>query len=53
MVYMGSKNRIAKYILPFWTKYLTKDRWYVEPFRGGNNMMDKVNHHNRIANDVN
>lgn len=32
MVYMGSKNRIAKYLLPFLTKYLTKDRWYVEPF---------------------
>ena len=26
MVYMGSKNRIAKYILPFLTKYLTDDR---------------------------
>lgn len=32
MVYMGSKNRIAKYILPFLTKYLTPGRWYVEPF---------------------
>lgn len=32
MVYMGSKNRIAKYLLPFLTKYLTPDRWYVEPF---------------------
>lgn len=53
MVYMGSKNRIAKYLLPFLTKYLTKDRWYVEPFAGGMNMIDKINHPNRIANDVN
>ena len=53
MVYMGSKNRIAKYILPFLTKYLTPDRWYVEPFAGGMNIMDKINHQKRIANDVN
>lgn len=53
MVYMGSKNRIAKYILPFLTKYLTPDRWYVEPFAGGMNMMDKVKHNKRLANDIN
>ena len=53
MVYMGSKNRIAKYLLPFLTKYLTPDRWYVEPFAGGLNMMDKVNHPLRLASDKN
>lgn len=53
MVYMGSKNRIAKYILPFLTKYLTPDRWYVEPFCGGLNMMDKICHSLKIANDSN
>ena len=53
MVYMGSKNRIAKYLLPFLTKYLTLDRWYVEPFCGGCNMMDKVNHPLRLASDSN
>lgn len=53
MKYMGSKNRIAKHILPFITKYLTKNRWYVEPFCGGCNMIDKVNHPNRIASDSN
>lgn len=53
MVYMGSKNRIAKYLLPFLTKYLTPDRWYVEPFCGGCNMIDKVKHDKRIANDYN
>lgn len=53
MIYMGSKNRIAKDLLPIITKYLTKDRWYVEPFCGGCNMIDKVNHNKRIANDYN
>lgn len=53
MVYMGSKNRIAKYLLPFLTKYLTSDRWYVEPFCGGCNMIDKVNHPKRLASDSN
>lgn len=53
MVYMGSKNRIAKYLLPFLTKYLTPGRWYVEPFAGGMNMMDKVNHPLRLASDKN
>lgn len=53
MVYMGSKNRIAKYLLPIITKYLTADRWYVEPFCGGCNMIDKVKHNKRIAGDVN
>lgn len=53
MKYMGSKRRIAKYIIPFTTKYLTDDKWYVEPFVGGCNMMDKVQHHSRIGSDVN
>lgn len=53
MVYMGSKNRIAKELIPIITKYLTKDRWYVEPFVGGANMIDKVRHDKRIANDYN
>lgn len=53
MVYMGSKNRIAKDLLPIVTRYLTKDRWYVEPFCGGCNMIDKVKHDKRIANDYN
>ena len=53
MVYMGSKNRIAKELLPIITRYLTKDRWYVEPFCGGCNMIDKVKHDKRIANDCN
>lgn len=45
MKYMGSKERLAKYILPI----LNANRrgggivqWYVEPFVGGANMIDKV-----------
>ena len=53
MVYMGSKNRIAKYLLPFLTKYLTPGRWYVEPFVGGANLIDKIKHNKRIGSDIN
>lgn len=42
MKYMGSKNRIAKYILPIVLNGRTPDQWYVEPFVGGANMIDKV-----------
>lgn len=53
MVYIGSKNRIAKCLLPFLTKYLTPDRWYVEPFAGGMNMMCNIEHSKRLASDKN
>lgn len=44
MLYMGSKARIAKHILPIMLKEAT-DNWrttWVEPFVGGANMIDKV-----------
>ena len=52
MVYVGSKNRIAKYILPLILKDRKPNQWYVEPFAGGFNTIDKVSG-NRIANDIN
>lgn len=52
MKYMGSKNRHAKEILPIILKNRQKDQWYVEPFVGGFNIIDKVNG-NRIASDSN
>lgn len=52
MKYMGSKNRIAKYILPIILKDRKEDQWYVEPFVGGANMIDKVDG-NRIGADKN
>ena len=42
MKYMGSKNRIAKHILPIILAERKPKQWWVEPFVGGGNMIDKV-----------
>ena len=42
MKYMGSKNRIAKEILPIILKNRKPNQYYVEPFVGGCNIIDKV-----------
>ena len=52
MKYMGSKNRIANKILPIILQDRKPKQWYVEPFAGGMNTLDKVIG-NRIANDNN
>ena len=52
MKYMGSKARIAKHILPIILKDRQPDQWYIEPFCGGMNCIDKVDG-NRIASDTN
>jgi DNA adenine methylase len=52
MKYMGSKNRIAKHLLPIILKDRKPEQWYVEPFVGGANMIDKVDG-NRIGSDLN
>jgi DNA adenine methylase len=52
MKYVGSKNRIAKYILPIMLAERKPNQWWVEPFVGGANMIDKVTG-NRIGNDSN
>jgi DNA adenine methylase len=52
MKYMGSKNRIAKHILPIMLAERKHEQWWVEPFVGGANMIDKVTG-NRIGNDSN
>lgn len=51
MRYMGSKNKIAKYILPIILQGREKGQWYVEPFVGGANLIDKVNG-NRLGSDT-
>jgi DNA adenine methylase len=51
-MYLGSKAKHAKYLLPFILENKTKNQYYVEPFCGGCNMIDKVKG-NRIANDSN
>lgn len=50
---MGSKNKYAKELLPIILKDHTKDMWYIEPFVGGANMIDKVPFDRRIGCDVN
>lgn len=42
MKYMGSKARIAKYLLPIILRDRKPSQYYVEPFVGGANMIDKV-----------
>jgi len=52
MKFMGSKNRIAKEILPIILKDRKEGQFYIEPFCGGLGTMDKVLG-NRIASDKN
>jgi|TARA_R110000822_G_scaffold95314_5_gene218045 DNA adenine methylase len=52
MKYMGSKNRIAKHILPIILKDRKEGQWYVEPFFGGGNSMQHVSG-NRICGEIN
>lgn len=42
MKYMGSKNRLAKELLPIILRDRLPNQYYVEPFMGGCNMIDKV-----------
>jgi len=53
MKYMGSKNRIAKHLKPFLEKHLNGDNYYIEPFVGGANMIDKIDYNKRIGADYN
>lgn len=53
MKYMGSKARIAKDILPIILADKDKYSFYVEPFVGGCNLIDKVNGIARVASDNN
>ena len=52
MKYMGSKARFAKEILPIILQGRKPNQYYVEPFVGGCNIMDKVKG-NRIGADSN
>jgi DNA adenine methylase len=52
MKYLGSKNRIAKHILPIMLEQRKENSCWVEPFVGGANMIDKVEGW-RIGSDLN
>lgn len=53
MKYMGSKNRIAKELIPVIQGYINKGniKNYIEPFCGGLNVIDKISCENRLASD--
>ena len=55
MVYQGSKNRLAKYIIPILQKYIDENNIvaFIDCFCGGANIIDKINCKNRIASDYN
>ena len=52
---MGSKSRIAKYIVPIIQKYIDDNNivHYLEPFVGGANVIDKIKCKHRYGGDIN
>ena len=54
MKYVGSKNRISKYIAPILQDYIDENniKTYYEPMVGGGNMIDKIHCETRIGNDI-
>lgn len=54
MKYIGSKSKIAKYIVPIIQDFIDKNNieWYVEPFVGGANIIDKINCKHRYGFDI-
>lgn len=52
MKYVGSKNRLSKQLAPIIQSYVNKGcNAYIEPFVGGANMIDKINHLNKYGYD--
>ena len=53
MQYIGSKNRISKYIVPIIQSYISSNiKGYIEPFMGGCNVIDKIQCNKRIGIDI-
>ena len=53
MHYVGSKNRMSKELAPIIQSYINDNcKGYIEPFVGGANMIDKINHNNKIGYDI-
>lgn len=52
-MYIGSKNRFSKEIVPIIQSYITPEtRGYLEPFVGGGNVIDKIDFPNKIGCDI-
>lgn len=53
MKYLGSKNRIAKELVPIIESYLKENtKFYIEPFVGGANVIDKINFKKKVGSDI-
>jgi DNA adenine methylase len=53
MRYLGSKARLAKHLIPVILSEHDDTKWYIEPFVGAFNIMDKVPARFRWGNDLN
>lgn len=55
MVYQGSKNRLAKFLVPIIQKYINDNgiKTYIEPMCGSCSIIEKIQCENRIASDIN
>lgn len=53
MKYVGSKNRLAKDLIPIIQPYVDKTQGYLEPFVGGANLIDKIVCSNKYGSDIN
>ena len=53
MVYMGSKNKLSKYLKPLIEGFLKQGMLYIEPFVGGANMIDKIDWTGKYGYDLN
>ena len=54
MRYVGSKNRISKYLVPIIQNCIMDNcNGYIEPFVGGANIIDKIKCDNKIGYDIN
>ena len=53
--YVGSKSRIAKHIVPIIQSYINQTNacFYLEPFVGGANVIDKISCDKKIGYDIN
>lgn len=54
MKYLGSKAKLAKYIVPILQEIINKENvaCYAEPFVGGANILDKIQHRVKIGYDI-
>lgn len=53
MIYMGSKKRMSKELVPIIQSYITENTvGYIEPFVGGANVIDKIKCDNRYGFDI-